>query len=64
MLNHKDGHTHRPFYENINGIIVLNPGSLSYPRQEGHKPSYIIMNIDESGKIDVEIKYIEAMTNS
>ena len=28
------GHTHKPFLEMIDGMIVLNPGSLSYPRQE------------------------------
>ena len=29
------GHTHRPFLDVIDGVTVLNPGSLSYPRQEG-----------------------------
>ncbi len=58
------GHTHRPFYENVNGVIVLNPGSLSYPRQEGHKPSYMIMNIDESGKIEVDIRYVEPIVKA
>ncbi len=27
-------------------IIAVNPGSLSYPRQEGRQPSYAIMEID------------------
>ena len=54
------GHTHRPFYENKNGLILLNPGSLSYPRQENRLPSYAVMNIDdETQNIDVDIKYIE-----
>ena len=44
------GHTHRPFYEVHNGVIILNPGSLSYPRQEGRKPSYMVMEIDENGE--------------
>lgn len=44
------GHTHRPFYEVHNGVIILNPGSLSYPRQEGRKPSYMVMEIDEEGE--------------
>lgn len=43
------GHTHRPFLEKINGVTLLNPGSLSYPRQEGRMPSYVIMEIDEDG---------------
>ncbi|MDO5418211.1 MAG: metallophosphoesterase [Lachnospiraceae bacterium] len=43
------GHTHRPYFDDSEGIIVLNPGSLSYPRQEGRKPSYMIMELDENG---------------
>ena len=27
------GHTHKPFLAKIDGVIALNPGSLSYPRQ-------------------------------
>ena len=33
------GHTHRPYFEERDGITVLNPGSLSFPRQEGRKSS-------------------------
>lgn len=44
------GHTHRPYFDQSQGIIVLNPGSLSYPRQEGRKPSYMMMELDEKGE--------------
>ncbi len=38
------GHTHRPFIDESDPeLTVLNPGSLSYPRQEGRRPSYILM---------------------
>ena len=53
------GHTHRPCYEVKGGIVVLNPGSLSYPRQEGRKPSYMIMELDETGKAHFELCYVE-----
>lgn len=53
------GHTHRPVVEESHGVILVNPGSLSYPRQAGNKPSYIIMNIDENGEAEFEIKYLE-----
>lgn len=43
------GHTHRPFLTEIGGVTVLNPGSLSYPRQEGRRPSFMIMEIDDEG---------------
>jgi putative phosphoesterase len=39
------GHTHIPLIEYGDGIVVMNPGSISYPRQEGKRPSYILMDI-------------------
>lgn len=52
------GHTHRPLVERGNGIITLNPGSLSYPRQEGRRPSYIVMDMDQNGEAEFELKYL------
>ena len=52
------GHTHRPVIEISSSLITLNPGSLSYPRQENRRPSYIIMTIDEQGEADFELKYL------
>jgi hypothetical protein len=40
-------------------IIAINPGSLSYPRQENHKPSYIIMEINASGEAEFDLRYVE-----
>lgn len=53
------GHTHRPYLEQEKGITVLNPGSLSYPRQEGRKPSYMIMDLDRNGEAHFTINYIK-----
>lgn len=53
------GHTHRPIVSYGDGIVALNPGSISYPRQDGHLPSYIIMEIDENGYADYTIKYLD-----
>ena len=52
------GHTHRPLLEQDNGVVVLNPGSISYPRQEGKNPSYIVMELDETGEASFSIEYI------
>ena len=41
------GHTHRPYLEQDPDITVLNPGSLSFPRQEGRKGSFMIMELKE-----------------
>ncbi len=52
------GHTHRPVVDIEEDIIAINPGSLTYPRQEGKKPSYIIMEIKEQDKAVFSIKYL------
>ena len=57
------GHTHRPFYEvdrkpGDKDLIVLNPGSLSYPRQDGHKPSYMLMEIDKEGEAHFSLNFL------
>ena len=52
------GHTHRLFLDVIDGVTVLNPGSLSYPRQEGRRPSYMIIHVDADGKMDYQQKYL------
>lgn len=53
------GHTHRPYYEVHNGITILNPGSLSYPRQEGRKPSYMLMELDDEGEAHFTLNFLE-----
>lgn len=53
------GHTHRPLVEIREELVILNPGSLSYPRQEGKLPSYIIMEIDKKGEASFSIKHVE-----
>lgn len=52
------GHTHRPLIEKSGGVMLINPGSLSYPRQAGRKPSYIVMEIDENGQADFTVHYL------
>lgn len=53
------GHTHRPVIDRASeGIIAVNPGSLSYPRQDGHRPSYAIMEIDREGEAHFTISYL------
>ena len=53
------GHTHRPLIERDENLLIINPGSISYPRQEGRKNSYVLMEVDEDGKIDAKICYIQ-----
>lgn len=52
------GHTHRPVEETEEGILLLNPGSLSYPRQEGRRPSYAVMELQQGKAPVAEIRYL------
>lgn len=51
------GHTHIGFQDNINGILVLNPGSLSQPRDGGY-PSYMVLNVyyEENSNGNITVK--------
>ena len=54
------GHTHKPYFHQQNGMTILNPGSLSFPRQEGRKGSYMIMEIGPDGSsVSFEQHYLE-----
>ena len=53
------GHTHRPVIDRSDDIAIINPGSLTYPRQEGRRPSYIIMETDRAGEMDFSLHYLE-----
>ena len=52
------GHTHKPYLDIQENLVVLNPGSLSYPRQEGRRPSYIIMEINSAGNAEFSLNYV------
>lgn len=53
------GHTHKPVIDRTGDIIAINPGSLTYPRQDGRLPSYIIVNLNEDdNSMDIKIKYL------
>ena len=52
------GHTHKPDLEFDEDIIVINPGSLSYPRQEGRRANYVMMEIDKNGEAHFELEYV------
>ena len=52
------GHTHKPVVEKKNGVLVINPGSLSFPRQEGRRPSYAVMELYKGEEPEIEIRYL------
>lgn len=52
------GHTHRPVIEQTKELIAINPGSLTYPRQEGRRPSYAVLDICQNNIRKLEIVYL------
>ncbi len=49
------GHTHVPLIERLDDIILMNPGSASYPRGSSDKKTFGIIQIDK----EIDIKLIE-----
>lgn len=52
------GHTHIPDITYQGGMTIVNPGSVSKPRQLNRKPTYALMTIDKKGKANISIKYV------
>lgn len=55
------GHTHRPKLEYKGNLTLMNPGSLTYPRQQGRQPSYGIIEIDRFGELHFTLNYLERL---
>jgi len=51
------GHIHRPVIRQEGALTVINPGSLSFPRQEDRKPSYIVMETDAQKGFQYFLKF-------
>ncbi len=53
------GHTHRPEIDTSTpGLLILNPGSVAFPRQPGRQKTYMILNLEEGKPADAEIRYL------
>lgn len=52
------GHTHRPVIEIGSEVTLINPGSISFPRQNDKKPTYIMMEIDDNEHIKYTLQHI------
>ncbi len=52
------GHTHVPYLEeDPDDVTILNPGSISKPRQADHRYTYMVMEIDD--EVTYELRYVE-----
>lgn len=52
------GHTHKPVIDNKNGVLLINPGSVAYPRQSDRRATYVILEITDE-KAEAKIKYVD-----
>ena len=53
------GHSHVPVAEYCKGVLMLNPGSTSWPRQQNRKPSYIVLTLEGGKPVSYEIRYLD-----
>ena len=53
------GHTHRPD-EDVSDpeCMVLNPGSISFPRQESREPSYLVLYLEPGKKPVADFRFL------
>ncbi|MBQ1376674.1 MAG: metallophosphoesterase, partial [Lachnospiraceae bacterium] len=54
------GHLHVPILEEVMGVVCFNPGSVSEPRTEDHRPSYGLI-VTENGKASFEHRYVDEL---
>ncbi|NLK28179.1 MAG: metallophosphoesterase [Clostridiales bacterium] len=52
------GHTHVPYMDLNSDVWLINPGSISLPRQQGRIPTFIIMDIDSKGDAHFTLNYV------
>ncbi|MBQ7676671.1 MAG: YfcE family phosphodiesterase [Lachnospiraceae bacterium] len=53
------GHTHVPMKTEVLGVTIVNPGSISLPRQDGRIPTFAVADVDRKG--DLHFKLCEAV---
>lgn len=53
------GHSHVPEILEEDGIFVVNPGSLAYPRQSNRRKSYIVLEINNDKNFKFTIDYLD-----
>lgn len=53
------GHTHQPYIESREGVIVINPGSACYARGAYRNPTYCIFDTDSKKVTFYDVKTLE-----
>ena len=53
------GHTHIPELIRTDGMTIINPGSISLPRQPGRIPTYATIDVDSEGELHFTINELK-----
>ncbi len=53
------GHTHVPLAEQDGDLLVLNPGSPTYPYSPAGRPTYILLDLEEGKEPVWDIRYLD-----
>ena len=53
------GHTHWPELVEADGITIMNPGSISLPRQPGRIPTFATIDVDKEGELHFTINELK-----
>ena len=51
------GHTHKPYHRIVNGVHIINDGSVGKPKDGDNRACYAVIDLDEG--IKVEFKRVE-----
>ena len=54
------GHLHLPIIDEVEGVTCFNPGSVSEPRDEEHRASYGIIDIEDQNVI-LEHRFVDEL---
>ncbi|MHB8621032.1 MAG: metallophosphoesterase family protein [Chloroflexota bacterium] len=53
------GHTHRPFFKQLDGVMVVNDGSVGWPLDGDPRPSYAIIDHEPNEGAEVSIRRVD-----
>ncbi len=53
------GHTHVPTIDYYEDLIIANPGSISFPRQNSREHTYMTVLVDNEGEFKLQLHSLE-----
>jgi len=53
------GHTHVPTIDHYEDLIIANPGSIAFPRQNSREHTYMTILVDNEGEFKMDLHSLE-----